>query len=603
MTSVIPDNNSDPTVMSVAAMETSVNIFTLFCFLQLWFVSLASENPEVTLSTGRVQGQKLVSAANRTYYSFLGIPYAQPPIGYLRFKAPRPPKSWNGTLEAFHIPPACSQPWRVVEFPERYSEDCLYVNVFTPYLKPPQDKPMPVMVWIHGGKDYQGSGTPYKYGPDFLVTADVIVVTFNYRLGIFGYLNTNSKSAQGNAAAKDKVALLRWVQKEISHFGGDPKSVTIFGGSSGGQDVNCLYISPMAKGLFHRAISQSSAYCGMTYHITAEGSYLENVNPGLRLAERLGCSSSDPEEAVAFLRNITAQVLAERQQDVFIQGLRDSTNPFLVSVEEDHGEEIFMSKPPEEALKTSQSTVPYILGFNNAEGKMDVVQPEVNPTQFIEFEKHIASYLPKNILENFSKTEIDKIASKVKKFYFDDNPVSLENVEEYVNFMTDRKFGYFTVKTAKLLSGNAPVYLYYFVFEGKFKTPHNGSVDSFVPGASHADELGYLFYRNLIIHEQNDMIRYPRECTTLSRMVRLWTNFAKYGQTCTQTRFFREFYRASPNVSLKGPCRRMMGWRDMMGSAKAEYSPAFSNCSKIMEEVIFIPVLLKSGRDTTLVIA
>ncbi|XP_054263015.1 juvenile hormone esterase-like [Macrosteles quadrilineatus] len=484
----------------------------------------ADTNSEVivTLSTGKVSGLKLVSAVNKVYYSFQGIPYAAPPIGYLRFKPPRPPHRWNGTLKAYEAPPACSQPWQRVQFPEKYSEDCLYISVFTPYLQPPGDELLPVMVWIHEGKHYQGSATKHKYGADFLMTGEVIVVTFDYRLGVFGFLNMNTKSAQGNAGLKDMVAALKWVQKEIRHFGGNPKKVTIFGGSSGAQDVSCLYLSPLSQGLFHRAISQSGQYCGTSNNINT-------VLSSRTLARLLGCDYRKPEAVVACLRGITAQVLAERQMEVATQEPGDPENPFLQSVEEDHGEEVMIPVDPSELLQSSTSKVPYLMGLNTGEGIMEIKDLQEYPNQFSDFERDFEKYLPYNIKEKSSKKALQYIIKKLKKFYFHNKNVTVDTIDGFIDFMTDKMFMYSIVTHAKYLSNHTNVFLYLFAYKGAFEEPLKITKDLNLTGVVHGRELGYMFYRPTVIETQSHMSDYPQECEMVTKMVTLWTNFARYG--------------------------------------------------------------------------
>lgn len=205
---------------------------------------------------------------------FKGIPYAAPPVGSLRWRAPQPAENWEGTYPANKFAPACMQipppegSFSQVEFypePEPTSEDCLYLNVWTE--APSADDRRPVMVWIHGGGFSQGSGSMPTFNGKAFAKKGVVLVTINYRLGIFGLFahpelteETNYK-ASGNYGLLDQVAALKWIQNNISAFGGDPGNVTIFGQSSGAGNVNKLLASPRTKGLFHRAILQSgSAY-------------------------------------------------------------------------------------------------------------------------------------------------------------------------------------------------------------------------------------------------------------------------------------------------------------------------------------------------------
>jgi para-nitrobenzyl esterase len=190
---------------------------------------------------------------------FLGVPFAQPPVGALRWKPPRP-VSWRGSREATVQGPACLQKplgWNDVDA-ARSSEDCLYLDIASPKLDP--GARAPVMVWIHGGANWAGSGAGVVRSS--LARQDVVVVSVQYRLGVFGFLShpgltAEGGGASGNYALMDLVAALRWVRDNIAVFGGDPDNVTLFGHSAGGQDVGLLMLTPSARGLFARGVLQS----------------------------------------------------------------------------------------------------------------------------------------------------------------------------------------------------------------------------------------------------------------------------------------------------------------------------------------------------------
>ena len=195
---------------------------------------------------------------------FRGVPFAAPPVGELRFRAPQPVEPWQGVREAKTFGPIALQaPNEMIdallppsEPPQPQSEDCLYLNIWTPGL---DDAKRPVMVWIHGGAFTIGSGSEQYYnGANLAARGDVAVVTINYRLGALGFLNLPALG-ETNFGMRDQVAALRWVQENIANFGGDPGNVTIFGESAGGMSVGSQMASPESAGLFHKAIPQSGA--------------------------------------------------------------------------------------------------------------------------------------------------------------------------------------------------------------------------------------------------------------------------------------------------------------------------------------------------------
>lgn len=181
------------------------------------------------------------------------------------------------------------------------SEDCLFLNVYTPDLKPRD--PLPVMFYIHGGGFYSGCGNDDMYAPEFLVRKGVILVTINYRLEVLGFLCLDTEEVPGNAGMKDQVAALKWVNKNIANFGGDPSNVTIFGESAGAASVSCHLVSPMSKGLFKRAICQSGATTCWWAKV------FEPRKKALVLARQLGYNSENDGDLYEFFKSQPVEAL------------------------------------------------------------------------------------------------------------------------------------------------------------------------------------------------------------------------------------------------------------------------------------------------------
>jgi para-nitrobenzyl esterase len=240
---------------------------------------------------------------------FKGIPFAAPPVGALRWKAPQPVAAWTGVKRADTFAPQCmQQPYPpdspYASAPQATSEDCLYLNVWT--AGNAGDK-KPVMVWIHGGAWTRGSGSTPAYDGTVLARKGVVVVTTNYRLGAFGFLAhpeltaESSQHASGNYAILDHVAALSWVQKNIAAFGGDPSRVTIFGESAGSWSVNAVQATPLAKGLFYRAIGESGAQFARTLKLA------DAERNGATFAKNAGA------ESLAALRALPAETIQGAQ--------------------------------------------------------------------------------------------------------------------------------------------------------------------------------------------------------------------------------------------------------------------------------------------------
>jgi para-nitrobenzyl esterase len=230
----------------------------------------AASDPVIQTGAGRLMGEFFGDML-----VFRGIPFAKPPVGPLRFRPPEPPDPWTGVRDSTHFGSGGAQGVNPVAsvlpvFVPETSEDCLYLNVFTPDTAGKR----PVLVWIHGGGNITGAGSQRLYdGSELVRRGDVVIVTINYRLGIFGFLHGASVAGQafptsGNEALLDQVAALRWVQQEVAAFGGDPGNVTIAGESAGGTNVAALLGLPAARGLFHKAVMQSTGTGG--HHLPRE---------------------------------------------------------------------------------------------------------------------------------------------------------------------------------------------------------------------------------------------------------------------------------------------------------------------------------------------
>ena len=248
----------------------------LMCFVAVaaltcsTLVLSATDPARVRIDTGEVQG-----ALSDGVVAFKGIPFALPPVRELRWRAPQPVKPWSGVREATKFGADCAQepfPGDAAPLGVPSDEDCLYVNVWTPAKR--ASGKLPVMVWIYGGGFVNGGSSPPVYDGTPFAKDGVVLVSFNYRLGHFGFFAHPALSAEqagaplGNYGLMDQVAALKWVQKNVAAFGGDPKNVTIFGESAGGISVHALMTSPLASGLFQKvsfsraAAARGSSACG-----------------------------------------------------------------------------------------------------------------------------------------------------------------------------------------------------------------------------------------------------------------------------------------------------------------------------------------------------
>ncbi len=288
-------------------------IFAVAVVLSLVTVFLsgaAEKDPVLTVSGGQIRGRMLPAPGGA---AFKGIPFVQPPLDDLRWREPVPVKPWQGMLDAGAFGPSCTQNntgWNSQEAPGN-QEDCLHLNVWAPQWPP--KKKLPVMLFIHGGGNTTGASRVDYLDGTGLARRGVVLVSTNYRLGVFGFFahpeltRESPHKASGNYGLMDQIAALQWIRDNIAKFGGDPANVTVFGHSAGSMNIGMLMTSPLAKGLFHRAIQQS----GVVFGLGSARWLADSEEAGRRLAERLKA----PEEgAIAFLRKIPAE---ELQKAVF----------------------------------------------------------------------------------------------------------------------------------------------------------------------------------------------------------------------------------------------------------------------------------------------
>jgi para-nitrobenzyl esterase len=436
---------------------------------------------------------------------YKGIPFAAPPVGKLRWREPQPVAPWKGVRKATEFGNHCMQVhvWDDIIFRDsQMSEDCLYLNVWTPAAS--ADAKLPVMVWIHGGGFIAGSASEARQDGERLAGKGVVVVSMNYRLGIFGFLahpeltKESPNHASGNYGLLDQAAALEWVKRNIAAFGGDPGNVTIFGESAGSFSVSAHMASPVSQGLFQKAIGESGAYFTAGDQTLAPQSLKESETEGLGFAKSIGAPT------LAALRGKPAdEVLksAAAARDVRFDPNLDG---------------YFMPQPAYDVFAAGmQSHVPLLAGWNADEIRAAVTLAPVKPTPE-SFEKQAR--------ERFG----DEAEAVLKAYPAKD---SAEALESAASLGSDLFIGYATWKWVEMQTetGDAPVFRY--SFDRKIPVPEDNKVNgapatSADIGARHAGEIEYVFGA---LDSLPAVPWEPIDRTLSEQMMTYWSNFARSG--------------------------------------------------------------------------
>lgn len=470
--------------------------FVCACSLLLGSSARADDHLQIKTDKGKIQGKLSDDGQVRI---FLGVPYAAPPVGPLRWKPPQPAKKWSGVHQATDFGYRCVQApiFHDMRFRDPgESEDCLTLNVWTP-AKDKKAK-LPVMVWIYGGGFVGGTTSEPRQDGEHLAHKGVIVVSMNYRLGIFGFFVHPELAAEsphhaaGNYGLMDQTAALQWVRRNIKAFGGDPGNVTIFGESAGSFSVSAQMASPLAQGLFVHAIGESGA---------AFNSRSLSFGP---LAQR---EKADPAFAMAAFGTSNLSALRGMSAQEIMQKLMTQTHNGMPPFRPDVDGYFLPESVPQIYSEGKQAHIPVIGGWNRDEPSALAVNVPVPPT--------VQSFRER------AETDFGPRADEFLRLF--PAQTDAQAVRSAIDYAGDRFITFSTWEwlEAQVKTGEKPVYRYY------FERP--SPADKFHPagsGAFHSDEIEYVFGT---LDSRLGAVWQPEDYKLSDLMETYWTNFARTG--------------------------------------------------------------------------
>ncbi|XP_014215411.1 acetylcholinesterase-like [Copidosoma floridanum] len=562
----------------------------------------ALEDPLVVRTTSGLMRGSVRTIDDREVHVYLGVPFAKPPVGRLRFRKPAPMDPWPGVLNATQMPNSCIQ--------ERYeyfqgfdgeemwnpntnvSEDCLYMNIWVPKKvklrhkgggETPGEGGMPILVWIYGGGYMTGTATLDVYDADIMAAkSDAIIASMQYRVGAFGFLylkeyfegGATTEDAPGNMGLWDQVMALKWLKDNARLFGGDPELITIFGESAGGGSVSLHLMSPVTKGLVRRGVLQSGTLNAPWSYMTAEkASEVARI-----LVEDCGCNSTmledSPGAAMACMRAVDAKTISVQQWNSYggILGF-----PYAPTIDG-----VFLPQDPIELLREADfNKTEIIIGNNENEGTYFILY------DFIEyFEKDNPTALDRSkftqiintIFKNMTKIERDAIAFQYTDW---ENP---KDDYIYQRAIADIVGDYFficpSIYFAQLFTDRG-MKVYYYYFTQKSSTNLWGDW----MGVMHGDEIEYVFG-----HPLNDSLTYKENERELAlKMIKSYSNFAKYGKPTLEESEWPPYTRDDPYYYIFNAEKNGMGkgprltacafWNDFLPRLKGVPDPTPEVCS------------------------
>ncbi|XP_063883726.1 esterase E4-like isoform X3 [Scylla paramamosain] len=521
----------------VLLMMAAVSVMTLLLGIIVTVAIVTTEDQDnkylssISTEGGLITGVSEKSTKGKTFYAYYSIPFAKPPMGNLRFKAPVEGVSWKGHRDGTIPPPPCPQLPSAVDHSFIYGEeDCLFLNVFTSKTNG-TPVALPVLVFIHGGGYI--AGRAHRHQPYAFLNEEVVLVTLQYRLGIL-----EDDVLPGNLGLKDQLSALRWVSRNIKQFGGDPNKVTIFGQSAGASSAHLLSLSPKSEGLFARAILQS----GSAFSSWALGSNYKKT--AIQVAQHVGCENhvNSSHEMVECLRGVKSEDLVTTLPKL----LTSLWFPLLLGPRIDS--DLLPDYPEVLARMKKNNQIDLISGYTSEDGAelFAVIQAERLDINFTENFDEVAPYTLDYSEENDNSFQLTQW---VYEYYMGGR--KLEPTNNFVKMVTDRVFGaphwtsailHASVSTKEQKDIQARTYCYLFSYRGQHSVLDNYNVSVGASWVSHSDEMFYMFPGA----PDWKTLTYPADFAMRDVFIKLWTNFAATGNLF----FLFGFRNPTPDPSL-----------------------------------------------------
>ncbi|XP_066292471.1 pyrethroid hydrolase Ces2e-like [Branchiostoma lanceolatum] len=510
----------------MAAQILHAILLVLVCSLGI--VTSQDDGSVVSTATGQVRGTTThtTDLPDKRIYTFLGIPYAAPPVGELRYRPPQPALPWEGVRDAVDYGSYCPQ--NISEANEMdhplkigvnmtMSEDCLTVNVFTPTVA--ADAALPVLLWIFGGGFVMGLGSPPGF-ESLAAHQDVVVVSFNYRVGVLGFLSTGDENMPGNYGFLDQVRAMVWVKENIRNFGGDPERVTIFGESAGGISISYHLLSPLSKGLFQRAISQSGTW--KTFPVNTQPLPVAEM-----FAEEAGCEAEDTAAMATCLKEKSVEELLEKQYS-----LQQSVGLYFMPVVDG----TFVTTDPMDLMKGGEiNTVDYLLGVTNHEFGW-VMLPYVNQGDIyagMSQEEFVQGVEAVVTMEHPDNPNVEKMVDTIVATYrhptTPDDPMAIQHQFSHVH--GDYTF---VAPTILVADNHDAAGGRVFVYENQYRPSIHPNRPDWV-GCDHSDDF-FMISGLPFVELPETPLKYSRQDREVSlSLMAYWANFARTGDPSDST--------------------------------------------------------------------